>query len=387
MQLPTKWNHFGTSIFSTMTQLANRSGAINLAQGFPDFDGPQTIKDAAIAAIQNGPNQYAPSTGLPVLRELLAQRCTARTGLIFNPETEVTIFSGATEAIFCAFQAFFEPGDEILAFAPYFDCYPPAAYGTGAKIVGVDLQPPEFTFSEALLQAAISKKTRGILINSPHNPTGRVLTTDELNIIRKVVLQHDLLVLTDEVYEELVFAPAKHISFATLPQMAERTITISSTSKTYSMTGWKVGYAFAPAALTKTMRAVHQFTVFCSASPLQAGMTAALKLKEDYFSTFRRDYQERRDLLFNILTTAGFSCLPPQGSYFILANYSKLSDKPDLEFTRWLTEEVKVAAVPISVFYDDQVAAAKTLRYVRFAFCKGLATLRAAEEKFKSLSR
>ncbi len=380
-----KWEHFGTSIFSVMTQKSLAAGAVNLAQGFPDFDGPEAVKDAAIRAIKGGLNQYAPAPGLLELRKLLAARQERRTGLRFDPDTEVTVLSGATEAIYCAFQAFFRPGDEILAFAPYYDSYPAAAFGAGARLVGVPLEAPDFRFDAARLARAVTPRTRAIILNTPHNPTGRVFDRDELEVVRKLALEHDLLVITDEVYEELVYAPARHVSFATLPGMAERTLTISSTSKTFSFTGWKVGYAFAPVALTKALRAVHQFTVFCSATPLQAGMIEALKLPETYFEELRADYAVRRRALLRILDGAGFKCSEPQGTYFILADYAAHRDVPDREFADWLTQEVKVACIPLSVFHDDPTAAERTNRHVRFAFCKGMDTFRAAEANLARL--
>lgn len=382
-----KWDHFGTSIFSVMTQKALAAGAVNLAQGFPDFDGPEAIKDAAIKAIKGGLNQYAPAPGLPGLRTLLAARQLKRTGLSFDPDTEVTVLSGATEAIYCAFQAYFERGDEILAFEPYYDSYPAAAFAAGAKIVGVPLEAPAFHFDPRKLAAAVTPRTRAIILNTPHNPTGRVFGREELETIRKLVVEHDLLVITDEVYEELVYAPAQHISFAALPGMRERTLTISSTSKTFSFTGWKVGYTFAPAAITKALRAVHQFTVFCSATPLQAGMIEALKLPDSYFEGLRADYGAKRQELLRILTAAGFKASAPEGTYFILADYSAHKNVPDIEFATWLTQDVKVAAIPLSVFYDDPAKARETNRYVRFAFCKGVDTLKAAEQNFSAMGR
>ncbi len=382
-----KWDRFGTSIFTIMTQKALAAGAVNLAQGFPDFDGPEVVKDAAIHAMKNGMNQYAPAPGLPALRELLAKRQKERTGLSFRAEDEVTVFSGATEAIYCAFQAFFDPNDEILAFEPYYDSYPAAAFAAGAKIVGVPLAPPAFAFDPARLAAAVTPRTKALILNTPHNPTGRVFTRAELEIVRELALKHDLLVITDEVYEELVFTPAEHVSLATLPGMAERTVTISSTSKTFSFTGWKVGYAFAPAALTKPLRAIHQFTVFCSATPLQAGMIEALKLPPSYYVELRSDYRAKRDSLITILSEAGFRCRAPEGTYFVLADFSEhaKAQETDVEFASRLTADVKVAAIPISVFYDDPDRIRREQQYVRFAFCKGQATLDAAAKNFKSL--
>jgi N-succinyldiaminopimelate aminotransferase len=384
-KISAKWRDFGTSIFSIMTQKAIASGAVNLAQGFPDFDGPTVIKDAAIAAIKAGRNQYAPAPGVPELRQLLAQRKAEQSQRTYDWHSEVTIFSGASEAIFCALQALFDPGDEILAFEPYFDSYPAAAHSSGARIVGIPLDPPSFTFTRSSLEQAVTKRTRALLLNSPHNPTGRAFNQVELEILRDFVLAHDLLVITDEVYEELVYSPAKHQSIADLPDMAERSIVISSTAKTFSFTGWKVGYAFAPKELTAALRAVHQFTVFCSATPLQYGMIAALELGPEYFSELRQDYRLRRDLLLTELRASGFRAEAPEGTYFIVADYSDLSTVDDLKFASQLTEQHKVAAIPISVFYTDQQLAARRYRYVRFAFCKNQATIAEAGSRLRRI--
>lgn len=386
MRSVTKWDQFGTSIFSVMTLKAIQAGAVNLAQGFPDFDGPDVVKEAAIAAIRGTSfNQYAPAPGLPALRELLAAKQKERSGIAYSADTEVTVFSGATEAIYCAMQALLEAGDEIIAFEPTYDSYPAAAFAAGAKVVGVPLKAPDWTFDEEALRRAVTPRTKAIIVNSPHNPTGRVFTRAELQLIRDLVVEKDLFVITDEVYEALVYAPHQHVSLATLPGMAERTVVISSTSKTYSFTGWKVGYAFAPPQLTKALRAVHQFTVFCSATPLQVGMLAALKLDPSYYEDLNTDYRAKRDALCKILNDAGFKCRPPEGTYFVLADYSAHKDVDDVSFAGWLTETIKVAAIPISVFHTDSAAAARRLRYVRFAFCKGPETLAAAAANFRAL--
>jgi len=373
-----KWQSFGTSIFSVMTQQANAAGAVNLAQGFPDFDGPQVIKDAAVAALKGAYNQYAPSAGLPELRRLLAARQASKSGLSYDWESEVTVFSGATEALFCALQGLFAPGDEIIAFAPFFDCYPAAAHSSGAKIIGVELRAPDFRFDPAEFKRAITPRTKALLINSPHNPTGRVFDDDERRFLRDIAVAHDLVVITDEVYEELVYAPAKHHTLAAMPGMRERTLIISSTAKTFSFTGWKIGYAFGPKALTDVLRTVHQFTVFCSATPLQMGMVAALKLQETYYDDLRRGYLERRDLLVKILLEHGFKAKAPEGTYFVVADYAQRSQLGDLDYALELTTRAKVAAIPVSVFYNDPKEAGQRLRLLRFAFCKGLDTLSSA---------
>jgi N-succinyldiaminopimelate aminotransferase len=379
----SKWDQFGTSIFSQMTQRANAAAAINLAQGFPDFDGPDVLKEAAIEAIRSGHNQYAPMAGLSRLRELLARRQAKKYALAYDPVDEVTVYSGATEAIFCAFQAFLEAGDEIIALEPFYDSYAAAAYAAGARLVGVPLRPPQFDLDVEALEKAWTPRTKAIMVNTPHNPTGHVLSEAERRAICDFAIRRDLVVVTDEVYEELVYEPHAHVPLATLSGMRDRTAVISSTSKTFSMTGWKVGYCFAPPLLTKAMRTVHQFTVFCSATPLQHAMIAALELGDDYYSELRASYRARRDLLTRLLREAGFSVAEAQGSYFVLADYAARKDLPDVAFCQWLTSELKVAAIPISVFYTDVPKAARELRYARFAFCKGEDTLLEAGRRLR----
>ena len=374
-EISKRWSAFGTSIFSLMTQAANKHGAVNLAQGFPNFDGPDEIKAAAIEAIRGFSNQYAPSIGLPRLRQLLAERMLSTSGISYDPEREVTVFSGATEALFCSFQAFFERGDEILAFAPFFDCYPAGAFSAGAKLVEIRLKTPDWTFSADDLEARLSKNTKAVLINTPHNPTGRVFSSSELGILAEFAKKHDLLVITDEVYDALVYDGIEHVSIATLPGMRERTVVISSTAKTFSFTGWKVGYAFAPPRLTEELRGVHQFTVFCSATPLQVGMCRALEMQDSYYEQLRRDYSQRRDTLCNGLEKLGYRFRKPQGTYFVVADYSHVSNLPDHEFSLWLTEFKKVAVIPTSVFYNDPSDVRRHQFLVRFAFCKDLGTI------------
>ncbi len=382
--MPTaKWSKFGTSIFTTMTQAAIKHDAVNLAQGFPNFDGPDAIKEAAIKSIQGNFNQYAPSTGIPRLRELLSARMEKTSGLTYSPGTEITVFSGATEALFCSFLAFLSHGDEILTFAPYFDCYPAGAFAAGAKLVEIPLRTPDWTFTKEDLASRVTPKTRAILVNTPHNPTGRVFTRSEMNMIADVAKEHDLLVITDEVYEELVFDNLAFTRMATLPGMRERTVVISSTAKTYSLTGWKIGFTYAPPHLTNELRAVHQFTVFCAATPLQAGICAALELNDNYYETLRREYQERRDFLCDGLKSIGFKFHKPEGTYFAVADYSHMSDLTDQDFAMWLTETKKVAVIPTSVFYNNPAEAATKQRYVRFAFCKDLATLKTGLERLR----
>jgi N-succinyldiaminopimelate aminotransferase len=371
-----KWSKFGTSIFSTMTMAANRHGAVNLAQGFPNFDGPDVIKNAAIEAIRGHFNQYAPSPGLIKLRELIAIRQFQTSKIKYNPDSEVTVYSGATEALFCVFQAFLNPGDEVITFAPFFDCYPAGAFSAGAKIVEVALNPKDWSFDIADLKNKISAKTKMILVNTPHNPTGHIFSRKEMESIASIVKKHNLICVTDEVYEELVYDDVEFTRMNTLEGMKERTIVISSTAKTYSFTGWKIGYTFAPEKLTMELRGIHQFTVFCSATPLQAAMCTAFEMPDSYYQKLREEYTERRDILCAGLRDLGFKFVRPSGTYFTVADYSHMSDLTDVEFSHWLTEHKKVAVIPTSVFYNDPDSAAKKQKLVRFAFCKDIETLK-----------
>lgn len=381
--LESRWQAFATSIFSRMSQLAAAHKAVNLAQGFPDFDGPSVIKEAAIAAIRGNYNQYAPAFGLGELRRQLSKRQEEQYGLKYDYTDEVTVFSGATEALFCSLMGICRPGDEVLTFEPFFDCYPAGVAMAGAVLKTCQLKAPHWNFDAEALAKAITPRTRVLLLNSPHNPTGKVFTRDELLSIARLVIQHDLIVITDEVYEELIFPPARHLPLARLDGMRERTITISSTAKTFSFTGWKIGFAFADKALTNLIRIPHQYTVFCSATPLQAGMIAAFQLSQEYFVNFRHQYSERRDTLLGILRKHGFLCKAPEGSYFITADYSGIHDVPDDIFATWLTEKVGVTCLPISSFYMDATSARKHLRLVRFAFCKEIPTLEEAGKRLQ----
>lgn len=380
----SRWRKFETSIFSKMSQLAQTYQAVNLAQGFPDFDGPQQIKDAAIEAIKGPFNQYAPAVGVLDLRKALADRQKESYGLDYNPLDEITVFSGATEAIFCTIVGLCEPGDEVIAFEPFYDSYPAATMLSGATLKTVPLNAPDWSFDIEDLKKAITPKTKLMLLNTPHNPTGKVFKRDELLAIASLAKDHNFVIMTDEVYEELIYSPARHLPMATLPGMRDRTILVSSTSKTYSMTGWKVGYAFAPAHLTKLIRIPHQYTVFCSATPLQYGMISGLRMSYEYYHLLRNEYEDRRLALYKMLKENGFECTLPPGTYFILANHKKLLDIPDTEFSVWLTKEVGVACIPVSAFYTEPEEAAKSSRWVRFGFCKDLQTIAAAAERMRA---
>ena len=381
-----RWQNYPTSIFSVMSAEANAVGAVNLAQGFPDFNGPEEVIQAAGDAMKKGLNQYAPAIGIKTLREAIHHRYQQSYDLKYDSEREVTVLSGATEAIWCAVQAFCGPGDEAIGIAPFYDSYPAACYAGGATLKTVALRPPLWKIDADAIERLVTPKTKMILVNTPHNPTGRVLTRAEMEGIAAVARKHDLIVISDEVYEEIVFEPSVHIPMASLPGMHERTITISSTSKTFSFTGWKVGYACAPAALTEGIRRVHQFTVFCSATPLQHAMVRAFELGEDYYQQFRADYRQRRDKLLAAIRAAGFDAPAPEGTYFISGGYDRLAPNVnDMKFSLDLVRKNKLATIPLSPFYLPGDPVAKDLRQVRFAFCKTHETLDKAGEILENL--
>lgn len=386
--IPThRWQNFPTSIFTVMSAEANAAGAVNLAQGFPDFNGPEEIIAAAITAMKDGLNQYAPAMGIKALRDKISARYQNAYSLKYCSDRDVTVLTGATEAIWCAIQAFCGPGDEAIGIAPFYDSYPAACHAGGATLKTVALTPPDWRLDPDDIERLVTPKTKVILINTPHNPTGRVFSRAEMEGVAQVAIKHGLIVISDEVYEEIVFEPARHIPMATLPGMQERTVTISSTSKTFSVTGWKIGWACAPESLTEGIRRVHQFTVFCSATPLQYAMVSAFDLGDNYFRQFRSDYRERRDQLLGSITAAGFVAPTPEGTYFISAGYDQLSPLAnDCEFSLRLVRDHKVATIPLSPFYlpDDPVA--KNLRQVRFAFCKTTGTLDQAARQLRSLT-
>ena len=356
---------FGISIFTEMSALAERTGAINLGQGFPDEDGPATVLEAAQAAIRDGRNQYAPLPGVPPLREAIAEHQHRFYGL---EVADVQVTMGATEAVAAAILGLCEPGDEVIAFDPTYDSYGAAANMTGARLVSVPLHPPGWTFDADELRAAITPRTRMLLINSPHNPTGRVLSRDELTTLAELAIEHDLIAVTDEVYEHLVFDGLEHIPLATLPGMAERTLTISSLGKTFSVTGWKVGWATGPAPLVAGVRAAKQFLTFAGATPFQYAGAAALRLDDAWYAAFARELQTKRDHICAALTTAGLKTLLPQGTYF--ANADVGTDA--VEFARELPERAGVVAIPTQVF---STTPARLSQYLRFAFCKRLAVI------------
>ena len=375
---------FGTSVFTEMSRLAREHGAVNLGQGFPDFAGPDFVKEAAKAAIDADLNQYALSHGAPRLRAAIAAGWARDHGRELDPEAEITVTSGATEAIFGAVQAFLGPGDEVVVFEPFYDSYLPSAVLAGASLRPVTLHPPDWAFDPDELRAAFGPRTRALLLNTPHNPTGKVFSGAELELIAALCRERDVVAVTDEVYDRILFDGAVHVPLATLPGMWERTLTINSTGKTFSMTGWKIGYAVGPAPLNAALRAVHQFVTFASATPFQEAMAAAMEAAPGlgYYDRLRAEYAARRDLLRGALEEAGLPTLPIGGAYFLMADIAGRGFADDVAFCRHLTAEVGVAAVPPSAFYLDP---ARAPLLARFCFAKRDETLRAAAARLGRL--
>jgi N-succinyldiaminopimelate aminotransferase len=374
----------GTTIFAEMSALAVATGAINLGQGFPDTDGPEAVREAAVRALREGRgNQYPPGPGVPELRVAVAAHQRRFYGLGVDPDTEVLVTAGATEAIAAAMLALLEPGDEVIAFEPFYDSYAACVAMAGAVRVPLTLRAPGFRPDLDRLRALVTPRTRLLLLNSPHNPTGMVLARDELTAIAELAVERDLIVVTDEVYEHLVFDGAEHIPLATLPGMRDRVVSISSAGKTFSFTGWKVGWVTGSPALVAAVRTAKQFLTYVSAGPFQYAVAEALALPEAYFTAFRDDLQAKRDLLATGLADAGFEVHRPEGTYFITTDIAPLGEKDALTFCRALPERCGVVAVPNSVFYDDPEAGRTQ---VRFAFCKREGVLREAAERLRRLT-
>ena len=379
--LSSKLAGFGTTIFAEMTRLANEHGAINLAQGFPDFDGPEFVKEAAIAAIRAGHGQYARVTGIPEIHLALSAKYRRDWGLDYAPETEIVVTSGATEAIFAAIQGLCDDGDEVVLFEPYYDSYKASVLMAGAVPRFVTLRAPDWTFDPAELASTFGPRTRAVLVNTPHNPTGKVFSRQELEAVARLCRERDVLCITDEVYEHLVFE-GRHVPMAALAGMRERTITISSFGKTFSLTGWKIGWAMAPPELAAAVRSAHQFITFATATPLQHGAAVALAAGPAYYAALAAAYREKRDYLVRELSRIGFQVRSPQGTYFACADFRPFGFDDDREFARHMIEKIGVAVIPPSVFYDN-VEHGKS--YVRFAFCKKRETLEAAVARLEKL--
>ncbi len=372
---------FGSTIFSQITARAAAAGAVDLGQGYPSWEGPTFVKQAAATAIANASNQYPPSAGLPELRSAIAERWKADTGHELDPVAEVTVTSGCTEALAAAFLGLFEPGDEVVLFEPTYDAYPVGCALSGAVPRYVTLHAPDFRFDPSELEAAFTPNTRAVLVNSPHNPTGHVFDMNECLLIGRLAAEHDAIVITDEVYERMVYEGSM-VRIATLPDMWDRTLTLSSIGKSFSLTGWKTGWAIGPPALTAGVRAAHQFLTFTTPNPMQAGAAVALRAPDSYYQDLQASYRAKRDLLVSGLREIGFDVRPPAGAYYALADHTPFGFGSDLEFVDHLIDEVGVAAIPPSAFYHRTD---EGRRLVRFAFCKDDSLLESALDRLRSL--
>jgi aspartate/methionine/tyrosine aminotransferase len=381
-RLSTKAERFTESVIREMTRLAMKHGAINLAQGFPDFSAPAQVKRAAQEAIAADINQYAITWGAKSLRDAITARFEKTQGIRIDPEREITVCCGSTEAMMSSMMAIINPGDEVVVFEPFYENYGPDAILSGATPRFVKLRPPDWTFDPKDLAAAFGPATKAIILNTPNNPTGKVFERTELERIRDLCVQWNVFAITDEIYEHMVYDGARHISLATLEGMRERTITINALSKTYSVTGWRVGWAIAPEEVTASIRKVHDFLTVGAAAPLQEAGAVALSMPETYYQNLASEYRTRRDRMLSILAEAGFRCFKPHGAYYIMTDISGFGFPDDLAFARHLVEEIGVAGVPGSSFYDDP---ADGKHYLRFTFCKTDKTLAAAGERLTKL--
>jgi aspartate/methionine/tyrosine aminotransferase len=379
--------HFTESVIREMTRQALQHGAVNLSQGFPDFAAPDEVKRAAQEAVAADINQYAITWGAKSLRNAIARKMQERQGIALDPETEITVCCGATEAMISTLLAVCNAGDEVVIFEPFYENYGPDSVLSGAKPKFVKLRPPatgddEWTFDERELRAAFHPQTRAIIINTPNNPTGKVFTQAELELIRDLCVKFDVLAITDEIYEHILYDGVRHISLVTMNGMRERTVTINTLSKTYSVTGWRVGWAVAPATITNAIRKVHDFLTVGAPAPLQEAGSVALSLPPSYYQALAEKYGARRDRLIPVLQETGFRCFRPRGAYYVMTDISRFGYEDDLAFTRHLVNHIGVAAVPGSSFYRDPRDGAQQ---VRFAFCKRDETLDEAAKRLRML--
>ncbi|MEV5889388.1 pyridoxal phosphate-dependent aminotransferase [Nonomuraea fuscirosea] len=383
--LVTRMRAFGTTIFAEMSALAVQTGSINLGQGFPDTDGPAAMLDRAVQAIGAGANQYPPGPGVLELRQAVSEHRTAHYGLSYDPVGEILVTVGATEAVAATVLALCEPGDEVIAFEPYYDSYAASIALAQARLVPVTLRPDQgrFTFDPAELRAAVTPRTRAVLVNSPHNPTGTVFTREELTAIAELCQEHGLIAITDEVYEHLTFDGVEHIPMATLPGMRERTVMISSAGKTFSVTGWKTGWVCAPPELVTAVQTVKQFLTFTANAPWQLAVAYGLRHELEWVAALRAGLQDKRDRLMEGLSAAGFSVLRPAGTYFVQTDIRPLGFSDGLELSRRLPELAGVVAIPTQVFYDHPE---RGRHFVRFAFCKKDEVIDEAVTRLKRLS-
>lgn len=379
--LVTRLRGMGTTIFAEMSALAVRTDSVNLGQGFPDTDGPDEILDGAVSALRSGRNQYPPGPGIPELRHAVAEHQKRFYALDYDADTEVLVTTGATEAIAAALLGLVEPGDEVVALEPYYDSYAAGIALAGATRVPVTLRPPDFALDVEALRAAVSDRTRLILLNSPHNPTGAVLSRAEMEAVARLARERDLLVVTDEVYEHLTY-DREHVPMAALPGMRERTVAISSAAKTFSVTGWKIGWVCATPPLLNAVRTAKQYLTYVSGAPFQPAVAAALRLGDDYYTGLRERLRSQRDLLATGLDELGFEVFPSRGTYFVTTDIRPLGYDDGVEFCMALPERCGVVAVPHSVFYDDAEAGR---HLVRWAFCKRPEVLEQALDRLQAL--
>lgn len=380
--LVTRMTGFSTTIFAEMTQRALQFDAVNLGQGFPDTDGPQELLDIARESIASGLNQYSPATGMPVLRAAVANHQRRFYGLEVDPDTEVLVTVGATEAIAASVLALVEPGEEVVTFEPFYDSYAAAIALAGGVRRTVPLHFPDLAVDEAALRAAFGPKTRAVLLNTPHNPTGKVFTREELELVAELAREHNVIVISDEVYEHLSFDGLEHIPIATLPGMADRTLTIGSGGKTFSVTGWKVGWVHGTPELVGAVRAVKQFLTFVGSGPFQPAIAHGLGMPGSFFDSLAADLQGKRDILVEALTGAGLPVMPSHGTYFVIADAAPLGVTDAVEFCRRMPEEIGVVGVPVSAFCDHVEPVASL---VRFAFCKQEDVLREGARRLARL--
>jgi N-succinyldiaminopimelate aminotransferase len=369
-RLATRLQGIAPTIFTEMSALAMRTGSVNLGQGFPDQDGPPAVIAAAVRALEHGANQYAPGPGVPDLRHAIARHQARHYGIELDPDRQVVVTTGCTEGVAAAMLGLVDPGDEVVVLEPYYDSYVAMIQMAGGVRRPVTLRAPEFRLDVDALRAAVTPRTRFVLLNSPHNPTGAVLTRDELQAVADVAVEHVLVVITDEVYEHLTYDGVEHVPMATLPGMFERTLTLSSAGKSYSFTGWKVGWATGPAELVGAVLAAKQWLTFTSGSPLQPAVAVALDEEPDFPRDLGRDLQARRDLLLAGLAEAGITAFVPQGTYFATASVRELGWPDGMSFCLALPERAGVVAIPAQVFYDDPADPQGGRHLVRFAFCK-----------------
>lgn len=377
--LISKLPNVGTTIFTRMSQLAMETGALNLSQGFPDFDGPQALRDAVGRHIAAGHNQYAPMTGLPALREQVAAKVARSYGRVVSADSEITITPGATQAIFCAVQALIRPGDEVIVFDPSYDSYEPSVELAGGCCVHVPLALPGFSIDWQRLADALTPKTRLIILNTPHNPSGALISRTELDQLAALIRGRDIYLISDEVYEHLVFDGVAHVSVVAHDELYQRALVVSSFGKSYHVTGWKTGYVVAPPALSAELRKVHQYVSFCGVTPLQWALADYMAEHPEHVEQLPAFYQAKRDLFCDLLADSRLRFTRAAGTFFQLVDYSAIRpDLDDVAMAEWLTREQGVAAIPISVFYQTPPA---DLRLVRFCFAKREDTLRQAAEK------